>query len=75
VPRPLAVLALAVILFASGRFRYDIVAVGALLAGVLVGVVPAKEAFTGFTSDVVVIIASALVVSLARKIRSVFNDM
>jgi di/tricarboxylate transporter len=59
------ILAVAVILFASGRFRYDLVAVGALLAGVLTGVVPAKEAFSGFTSDVVVIIASALVVSAA----------
>jgi di/tricarboxylate transporter len=59
------ILAAAVILFASGRFRYDLVAVGALLAGVLTGVVPAKDAFGGFTSDVVVIIASALVVSAA----------
>ena len=59
------ILAIAVILFASGRFRYDLVAVGALLAGVLTGIVPAKEAFSGFTSDVVVIIASALVVSAA----------
>jgi di/tricarboxylate transporter len=60
-----AILAVAVILFASGRFRYDLVALGALLAGVLTGVVPAKAAFGGFTSDVVVIIASALVVSAA----------
>ncbi|MGZ3274127.1 MAG: SLC13 family permease [Caulobacteraceae bacterium] len=60
-----AILAVAVILFASGRLRYDVTAVGALLAGVLLGVVPAKEAFSGFTSDVVVIIASALVVSAA----------
>jgi di/tricarboxylate transporter len=59
------ILAVAVALFASGRFRYDLVAVGALLAGVLTGIVPAKEAFTGFTSDVVVIIAAALVVSAA----------
>jgi di/tricarboxylate transporter len=59
------ILTAAVILFASGRFRYDLVAAGALLAGVLTGVVPAKEAFSGFTSDVVVIIAAALVVSAA----------
>lgn len=60
-----AILAAAVILFASGRFRYDIVALGALLAAVLTGVVPPDKAFGGFTSDVVVIIASALVVSAA----------
>lgn len=59
------ILAAAVVLFASGRLRYDIVALGALLAAILTGVVPAHEAFTGFTSDVVVIIASALVVSTA----------
>ena len=55
----------AVLLFASGRFRYDLVALGALLAGLVTGVVPAKQAFSGFTSDVVVIIACALVVSSA----------
>ena len=60
-----SILAVAVVLFASGRFRYDLVAVCALLAGVLTGIVPAKEAFSGFTSDVVMIIASALVVSAA----------
>jgi di/tricarboxylate transporter len=58
-------IAIAVGLFAWGRFRYDLVALGALLAAVAVGDVPAKEAFTGFTSDVVIIIASALVVSAA----------
>lgn len=55
----------AVVLFATGRLRYDLVAVGALLAGVLTGVVPAGRAFSGFTSDVVVIIACALVMSAA----------
>jgi len=51
--------------FAWGRFRYDVVSVCALLIGLAVGVVPPKAAFSGFTSDVVVIIASALVVSAA----------
>ena len=49
--------------FVWGRFRYDVVALIALLAGVACGVVPAAKAFSGFTSDVVVIIASALVIS------------
>src|ERR1700761_2242193 len=60
-----AILGGAVVLFASGRLRYDIVALGALLVAVLTHVVPADKAFSGFTSDVVVIIASALVVSTA----------
>jgi di/tricarboxylate transporter len=55
----------AIITFAWGRFRYDLVSLVALLIGVAIGIVPAKSAFTGFTSDVVVIIASALVVSAA----------
>ncbi len=61
----LGVIGGAVALFAWGRFRYDIVALGALLVGLLTGLVPAKAAFSGFTSDVVVIIATALVVSAA----------
>ena len=60
-----AVIGGAVALFATGRFRYDLVALGALLVGLAVGIVKPKEAFTGFTSDVVVIIATALVVSAA----------
>ena len=55
----------AVVMFAWGRFRYDVVALVALLVGVSVGVVPVKRVFTGFTSDVVVIIACALVISTA----------
>jgi di/tricarboxylate transporter len=55
----------AVALFAWGRFRYDVVALVALLVGVASGVVPPARAFSGFTSDVVVIIACALVVSAA----------
>ena len=55
----------AIATFAWGRFRYDVVSLVALLIGMAVGIVPVKSAFTGFTSDVVVIIASALVVSAA----------
>ena len=51
--------------FVWGRFRYDVVAVCALLAGVAIGVVPAKSAFDGFSNDITVIIAAALVVSAA----------
>lgn len=51
--------------FIWGRFRYDLIAVAALLAGVVIGVVPAKQAFAGFSNDITAIIASALVVSAA----------
>src|SRR5436305_7459347 len=60
-----AVLGGAILLFAWGRWRYDLIALGALLLVIVVGVVKPKAAFTGFTSDVVIVIASALVVSAA----------
>ena len=60
-----AILGGAVIAFAWGRFRYDLVALVALLIAIVTGDVPAKQAFSGFTSDVVIVIASALVVSAA----------
>ena len=53
------------VLFIWGRLRYDLVAMLALLAGVLLGVVPADKAFSGFSDDLIFIIASALLVSAA----------
>ncbi len=55
----------AIVTFAWGRFRYDLVSLVVLLIGMAVGVVPVKSAFSGFTSDVVMIIAAALVISAA----------
>ena len=52
-------------LFVWGRLRYDLVALIALLTAVLVGIVPADKAFEGFSDDIVVIVASALLVSAA----------
>jgi di/tricarboxylate transporter len=52
-------------LFVWGRLRYDLVAMLALLAAVAVGIVPAKEAFSGFSDDIVIIVATALLVSAA----------
>nr|WP_306229018.1 SLC13 family permease [Aurantimonas sp. CSK15Z-1] len=47
------------------RFRYDVVAVVALLAAVAVGIVPFDHAFEGFSDDIVIIVGSALLVSAA----------
>ncbi|MDB5558700.1 MAG: family permease [Enterovirga sp.] len=52
-------------LFLWGRIRYDLVGVLALLAALTVGIVKPKEAFSGFSDDIVIIVASALVVSAA----------
>ncbi|ANC52390.1 permease [Brevundimonas sp. GW460-12-10-14-LB2] len=51
--------------FIWGRFRYDLVAVVALVAGLAIGIIPAEAAFDGFKNDVTVIIACALIVSAA----------
>jgi len=52
-------------LFIWGRLPYDLVALLALGAGLATGVVLAKEAFSGFSDDIVIIVASALIVSAA----------
>lgn len=60
-----AVLAGTMALFVWGKWRYDLVAVMGLLAGILVGVIPVDDAFVGFSNDIVIIVGSALVVSAA----------
>ncbi len=47
----LAILAVTVGLFLWGRWRHDMVAVAALLACVLRGLVPADDAFRGFLAE------------------------
>jgi di/tricarboxylate transporter len=53
------------VFFIWGRLRYDLVALLALAASVAVGTVQPDEAFSGFSNDIVIIVASALVVSAA----------
>ncbi|GLI96479.1 SLC13 family permease [Sphingobium sp. BS19] len=52
-------------LFLWGRFRYDVTAIIALLAALLIGVVKPADAFKGFADDIVIIVGSALVMSAA----------
>lgn len=54
-----------VVLFVWDRVRYELVALLALGAGLVTGVVPPEAAFSGFGSDIVIIVAAALVVSAA----------
>lgn len=58
-----AVIALMMAAFVWGRFRYDLVACGALIAAVAIGIVPQAETFSGFSDDIVIIVGSALLVS------------
>lgn len=46
-----------------GRYRYDLVAFSALMLGVVLGVVPTKEAFSGFGHPATLVVALVLVVS------------
>ncbi len=57
------ILFIALVLFAWGRWRYDLVAMFSLIIAVLVGVVPEKEAFLGFGHPAVVTVAAVLILS------------
>ena len=46
-----------------GRYRYDLVAFAALMAGVVLGVVPTKDAFSGFGHPATLVVALVLIVS------------
>ena len=57
------VLALTMGLFLWGRLRHDVVALAALMACVLTGLVPAADAFAGFGHPAVITVACVLVLS------------
>ncbi len=58
-----AILGVTLVLFIWGRWRYDLVAVAALLAVTLTGLVPASEAFAGFAHPAVITVAAVLIIS------------
>ena len=61
----LTVLLISFIAFLMGRIRYDFVALGALLALVVSGIVPIAQSFDGFSHPAVITVASVLVLSHA----------
>ncbi len=58
-----SLLILVLVFFIWGRWRYDVVAVGALLLAVFTGLVPADQAFSGFGHPAVITVAAVLMVS------------
>jgi di/tricarboxylate transporter len=58
-----AILLATLLMFVWGRWRYDIVALGALLLVFLFGLVPAGEVFLGFAHPAVITVAAVLVIS------------
>ena len=59
----MAIIAASIGMFLWGRWRHDMVAVGALVACVLFGLVAPQEAFAGFGHPAVVTVACVLVLS------------
>ena len=51
------------VLLIWGRYRYDLVAFGALLVAYLLGLIPTEEVFAGFGHPAVIIIALILIIS------------
>jgi di/tricarboxylate transporter len=69
----LGVLGAALVLFGVGRWRYDLVALLALLAVTVAGVVPADQAFSGFGHPAVITVAAVLVASRGLQNAGVVN--
>ena len=61
------VLVATLVLFASGRWRYDVVAVGALIVVALFGLVDAAEVFSGFGHPAIITVAAMLIISYAME--------
>lgn len=59
------ILSATMILFIWNRWRYDVVAVMALIASLAAGIVPAERAFAGFGHPAVITVAAVLVMSQA----------
>lgn len=59
------ILVVALVLFVVDYWRYDIVAMMALLAAALLGLVPAGDVFSGFGNAAVITVAAVLVISHA----------
>ncbi|MEZ5957421.1 MAG: SLC13 family permease [Hyphomonadaceae bacterium] len=65
------VLATALALFASNRVRHDLVALSALAACLVLGLVPADQAFAGFADPSVVVIVAVLMIGRAIELTGV----
>jgi di/tricarboxylate transporter len=59
----ISVLLSALVLFVWGKWRYDLVALAALLACVLTGILPVDKAFLGFSHPAVIMTACILVLT------------
>ena len=58
-----AIILASLIFFVWGRWRYDIVAMGALVVSVISGIVPPDAAFSGFSDPAVITVGAVLIIS------------
>ncbi|PZD79179.1 SLC13 family permease [Mesonia sp. K7] len=59
----IGLLVVVIILFASEKFSVDVVTIGMLVLLTLFGIISPKEAFEGFSSDFIIILASIFIIS------------
>ncbi|MHC4108058.1 MAG: SLC13 family permease, partial [Planctomycetota bacterium] len=71
----LGLLAAVLALFVWGRWRYDVVAVGAMLLTALAGIVPAEKVFLGFGHPATLTVAMVLIISRGLQNSGVVNLM
>ncbi|KFZ27986.1 potassium transporter TrkA [Pseudidiomarina atlantica] len=69
------ILIAALALFVYDRWRYDFVAMGALFAAYIVGLIPRNEVFSGFGNAAVITVAAVLVISHALWRSGVVDSM
>ena len=67
------IIATAMTLFVWGRWRFDIVAILALLAAVYFGIVSPRHAFAGFGHPAVITVAAVLVIGRALEVSGVVD--
>ncbi|MDD3290808.1 MAG: SLC13 family permease, partial [Eubacteriales bacterium] len=58
-----SLIAVMLLFFVWGKWRYDVVALATLLLAGLSGLVPVEEVFDGFSNPAVITVAAVLVVS------------
>ena len=71
----IALLAVTLALFIWGRWRHDVVAVLALVASLILGLVTPEEAFTGFSNPAVVTVALVLILSAAIRASGILQRL
>jgi di/tricarboxylate transporter len=71
----LIILLLTMVLFIWGKWRYDIVALMALMAAVIVGAVPFEHVYSGLSNNAVITVACVMVISQAITRSGVLNHL